>query len=150
MDDPHPRWRPKQVVRPIAVAIVRRDEQMLVMAVRNDDGQIKGWRPVGGEIEFGERSAETVAREFLEELGEPVTEPRLLSVIENLFEHHGAAGHEIVFVFDVAFRHAAAYLKERYDFFDGSRVEVATWVEIERFRSETEPLFPAGLVALLR
>jgi hypothetical protein len=43
-------WRPPPVVRPIAIGIVRRGDDLLLMAVRNDDGAIKGWRPLGGSI----------------------------------------------------------------------------------------------------
>ena len=47
-------WRPPQSVRPIAVALVYRGADVLVMAVKDDVGSIKGWRPLGGAIEFGE------------------------------------------------------------------------------------------------
>jgi 8-oxo-dGTP pyrophosphatase MutT (NUDIX family) len=47
-------------------------------------------RPIGGAIEFGERAANALQREFMEELGEVITAPKLITVIESLFEHHGA------------------------------------------------------------
>jgi hypothetical protein len=50
-------WRPPSIVRPIAVGVVRRRDELLLMAVRDDDGTLKGWRPLGGAIEFGERAA---------------------------------------------------------------------------------------------
>ena len=39
------------------------------MTVRDDQGNIKGYRPPGGGVEFGETAAEAVQREFTEELG---------------------------------------------------------------------------------
>ena len=75
-------WRPPSVVRLIAIGIVRRGDELLLMAVRSDDGAIKGYRPLGGSIEFGERAAEALKREFVEELGLAITEPVLLTVIE--------------------------------------------------------------------
>src|SRR5262245_26521423 len=96
-------WRQPQYVRPIAVALVRRGDELLLMAVHDDDGNGKGWRPLGGSIEFGERAADALKREFVEELGQAITEPTLLTVIENLYKHHGATGHEVVLVFEAAF-----------------------------------------------
>jgi ADP-ribose pyrophosphatase YjhB (NUDIX family) len=93
-------WRPPPLVRPISIGIVRRGNALLLMAVRADDESIKGWRPLGGTIEFGERASNALKRELAEELGLAVTEPRLLTVLENLYTHHGATGHEIVFVFE--------------------------------------------------
>lgn len=64
---------------------------------------MKGVRPLGGGIEFGKSARHAVIREFREELhldievrGDPV-------VMENLYVHEGAPGHEVLFVFDVAF-----------------------------------------------
>src|SRR5690349_19165979 len=107
-------WRPKPFVRPVAIGVVRRGDELLVVAVRDDDGIITGWRPLGGTIELGERAAEALRRELMEELGEPVHEPKLMSVLESLYFHHGAPGHEIVFVFETAFADAGAYRRERF------------------------------------
>jgi ADP-ribose pyrophosphatase YjhB (NUDIX family) len=102
-------WRPPQIVRPIAIGVVCHNDALLVMAVRNDDGAIKGWRPIGGTIAFGERAADALKREFVEELGETICEPIRLAVMENRYSHHGAAGHEIVFVFAAQFLDDDAY-----------------------------------------
>jgi ADP-ribose pyrophosphatase YjhB (NUDIX family) len=70
--DGHTRWRPQQAVRAIAVALVYRGSDVLVMAVKDDSGALKGWRPLGGAIEFGESAQQAVTREFLEEIGKAV------------------------------------------------------------------------------
>jgi 8-oxo-dGTP pyrophosphatase MutT (NUDIX family) len=136
-------------VRPIAVGIVRRRNELLVMAVRNDDGGIKGWRPIGGTIEFGERAAEALRREFVEELGEPIGEPKLLSVIENLYSHYGAVGHEIIFVFETAFANEEAYRRGAFVFTDGGMSVDVSWVGIEHFQTGRAQLFPTGLLQCL-
>lgn len=139
-------WRPPSVVRLIAIGIVRRGDELLLMAVRSDDGAIKGYRPLGGSIEFGERAAEALKREFVEELGLAITEPVLLTVIENLYSHHGAAGHEIVFVLEAALADESAYRSESSSYEDGGvRIDV-TWVALARFRAGEAELFPTGLL----
>lgn len=141
------RWRPAQCIRPIAIGVIRRGAELLVGAVEDDAGRIKGWRPLGGGIEPGERAAEALRRELMEELGLAIAEPRLLAVIENLFEHHGTPGHEIVFVLDTAFRDAQAYQREAFNFSDGAGLACqARWMEIARFRAGEERLFPAELI----
>ncbi len=104
-----PAWRPAKVIRPIAIGVIRRDDRLLVMAVRDDDDNLEGWRPLGGTIEFGERAADALKREFIEELDQPIEEPTPLTVLENFYLHHGTHGHEIVFAFEAAFANEEAY-----------------------------------------
>jgi ADP-ribose pyrophosphatase YjhB (NUDIX family) len=142
-------WRPPPIVRPIAIGIVRRGDDLLLMAVRNDDGAIKGYRPLGGSIEFGERAADALGREFAEELGLTISDPQLLTVIENLYVHHGAVGHEIIFVFETVLADEAAYRSERFSFEDGGVRNDVEWVALARFRTGDVELFPSGLLAYL-
>src|SRR5262245_10442951 len=93
-------WRPPQRIRVIAVALIYRGTDVLVMSVQGDGGTVKGWRALGGAIEFGESAEEAVAREFLEEIGKPVRCSKQLCVLENLYSHEGARGHEVVFAFE--------------------------------------------------
>jgi ADP-ribose pyrophosphatase YjhB (NUDIX family) len=139
-------WRPPPIVRPIAVGIVRRGDELLLMAVRTDDGTIKGWRPLGGTIEFGERAADALKREFLEEIGTAIEEPKLLSVLENLYTHHDAVGHEIVLVFDVHLADDDAYRRDGFTFVDGGVRNDVRWVACARFWAGQEQLFPDGLL----
>ena len=62
------------------------------MAVRERGGVFLGWRPLGGGVEFGERAAEAVGREFVEEIGQALVDVRLLCVLENLFVYDGSRG----------------------------------------------------------
>jgi 8-oxo-dGTP pyrophosphatase MutT (NUDIX family) len=112
-------------------------------------GAIKGWRPLGGSIEFGERAADALKREFAEEIGEAVSEPKLLSVIENLYTHHDAAGHEIVFVFETSLIDERAYAKDAFSFHDGGVHNDVRWVALTRFRSGEEQLFPDRLLGIV-
>jgi len=139
-------WRPPAIVRPIAVGVVRRGDELLMMAVKSDAGAIKGWRPLGGTIEFGERAADTLKREFAEELGVAIEEPKLLTVLENLYTHHDAVGHEIVLVFDARLADDQAYLNDSFTFDDGGVRNEVRWIALAQFRAGRETLFPAGLL----
>jgi ADP-ribose pyrophosphatase YjhB (NUDIX family) len=142
-------WRPPSIVRPIAVGVVRRGEELLLMAVQDDDGEIKGWRPLGGTIEFGERAADALAREFAEELGLAIAEPELLTVLENHYSHHGVSGHEIVFVFETRFIDHAHYDHEEFTFEDGGVRNEARWIALTDFLHGETELFPVGLLERL-
>jgi ADP-ribose pyrophosphatase YjhB (NUDIX family) len=138
------------MVRPIAVGVIRRGDELLLMAAKSDDGIIKGWRPLGGTIEFGERAADALRREFAEELGVVIKEPKLLTVLESLYTHHDTAGHEIVFVFDTRPADENAYRKDSFAFDDGGVYNEVRWVALARFKSGQDSLFPAGLLDLVQ
>ena len=85
-------WRPPQRIRPIAIARGRRGGELLCMAVREDEGRLKGWRPPGGGIDFGELALDTIQREFIEEFGLVLTDIGLISILKNIFCARGSAG----------------------------------------------------------
>jgi ADP-ribose pyrophosphatase YjhB (NUDIX family) len=133
----------------VSVGLLRRGGELLLMAVRDDSGALKGWRPLGGTIEFGERAATALARELREEIGETISEPRLLTVLENLYDHHGSPGHEIVFVFEAAFVDDQAYQRPSFAFVDQGVRNDVEWVDLARLKSGREKLFPDGLLQAL-
>jgi len=116
------------------------------MAVRDDRGSVVGWRPVGGTIEFGEPAADALRREFWEELGEDICDLQILCVLENLYTHNGAPGHEIVFVFSATFVDTAAYRREMYEFVDGTIRNEVKWVDTSEFLDGSQELFPGELI----
>lgn len=143
-------WRPAAHVRPLAVGIFQRDGQILCGPVHNDDGTIKGWRPLGGAIGFGERAAEALTREIREESEQEITDIRPLGVLENLFEHEGMAGHEIVFVLAARFTNETLYEADQLAFREGDGPEMtAKWVSLDKARAGRMQLFPDGLADLL-
>jgi 8-oxo-dGTP pyrophosphatase MutT (NUDIX family) len=149
MGAPTAMWRPRQSIRSIALGVIWRGDELLLMAVRSDDGSLKGWRPLGGGIEFGERAAEALRRELIEELGEPVSEPRFLATLENIYDHHGVTGHEIVFMFETNFIDPSAYHKPQLGFSDGGVHNDAAWVSFASLSLGSAAHYPAGLLELL-
>lgn len=143
-------WRPRPAVRAIAIAIFRREDHILAGPVYDDDGQIKGWRPLGGGIEFGERAADTLVRELHEETGQKICNIHQIGVLENLFDHHGQTGHEIVLVFEARFAQAAIYTADQLSYKEQGGVEMhAKWVSLSKARAGRVALYPDGLAALL-
>ena len=143
-------WRPPNSIRPKVIGIAQHQNNLLVCEVLDDQGNLKGWCPLGGGIEFGETAAEALKREIFEELecsihisGDPIT-------YENIFEHHGFKGHEIILAFSIDFNNPEIYEKKRFQIReDKGTLHWVEWVEIERFYSEKEILFPEALLSKL-
>ena len=94
---------PPRIVRPIALAIIRHRDRLLVF--RGED-RLKPevfYRPLGGGIEFGETAESAVRREIREEIGAELTNVRLIGALENLFTLNGGPGHEIALLFEAEF-----------------------------------------------
>ncbi|PIS99360.1 DNA mismatch repair protein MutT [Bradyrhizobium nitroreducens] len=144
-------WRPHPHIRVVAIGLQWRDGRLLAAEVRDDTGRIKGVRPLGGEIEFGESWRAALVREFNEELGIDVTITSEPVVLENIFVHEGSTGHEVVFVAEVAFPEGAFAGRDRIDFCeDNGEQIVARWFDLADLDVDGGPsLYPTGLKALL-
>jgi ADP-ribose pyrophosphatase YjhB (NUDIX family) len=108
-----------------------------------DSSNPRAW--LGGHVEFGEHAADTIHREFGEEIGQQLTGVRLLGVLENIFPWQGGTEHEVVFIFSAALADEAAYEIEEQVIADdtGSRV---IW---RAPGTVSPPLYPAGLTELI-
>ena len=58
---------------------------------------------LGGRMEIGESSEETVKREYKEELGKDVEIKEYIATIENFFEIEKKKYHEIMFIYKLEF-----------------------------------------------
>src|SRR5215469_1724639 len=118
------------------MALIRRPRDgALLVSEYTDPALAPIHRPLGGHVEFGEYALDTVHREFLEEIGQNLTEVRLLGV------------HEIVFMFAGALADPAAYeIPEQYIL---DEVESPTRVIWRPPGAAGPPLYPAGAELLL-
>jgi ADP-ribose pyrophosphatase YjhB (NUDIX family) len=134
----------------IAVGVARRAGDILVFEAYDAVKRERFHRPLGGGVEFGERSEDAVTRELLEETGFSATIDRRLGVLETLFWYEGERHHEVCFVYEVSFDDAAAYERDEFDFverIDDADVAVrAIWVSPAELDA---PLYPEGLAELL-
>ena len=134
---------PVQVVKAMAVIQRPRDSALLVSEAA---GPRPFHRPLGGHVEFGEHAIDTIHRELVEEIGQRLTEVRLLGVLENIFQWQGATQHEIVFIFRAAFADPAAYEIETQTIRD--ELDGADRVIWRPAGASEPPLYPVGLAGL--
>jgi len=136
-------------IRPIAICIFRREDQILVAEWRDPGKDQFFYRPLGGAIEFGERGQQTVERELMEELGAEVADLRYMATLENIFVHNGQQGHEIVLLYEGNLVDCALYEVEAIDGHDDGDVPLkAVWKRLDFF-GPSAPLYPDGLPELL-
>ncbi|MBY5648289.1 NUDIX domain-containing protein [Rhizobium leguminosarum] len=143
-------WPPSQQIRVKVIGLAWRKDQLLAAEVEDDGGRIKGVRPLGGAIEFGESREEALHREFREELETDIRIVGPWHLLENIYEHHGAIGHEFIFVADIELTDASLYERDeiRYSELDETAA-TARWFGRDSLRDAGIDLYPTGLDRLL-
>jgi ADP-ribose pyrophosphatase YjhB (NUDIX family) len=135
----------RPVIKIKAFALIRRDAEILVEEVL-EEGVVKGYRPLGGTVEFGELSQNTLKREFIEELNAEILVGDLVCVSEEVFEYNGMPGHEQAFIYEASFVDESLYQENeitRIDTVHGMTVK-AIWINPDAVSDDT-PLFPSDL-----
>jgi 8-oxo-dGTP pyrophosphatase MutT (NUDIX family) len=149
-------WRPSDRIRVIVIGLVWNDRRLLAAEVTTDAGVVKGVRPLGGSIEFGETRETALRREFMEELGVEIEIVGPWHGLENIYEHEGQMGHEIVLAADVVLKDASLYQKERISFTednldaDHQAWHQAGWFDPETLAEKGIALYPTSLADVLR
>lgn len=134
-------------IRPLVLGVFRRGSQILVGRATDPVKEEAFFRPVGGEIEFGELAVDALRREMREELRAEITEPERLGVLENVFTYDGRPGHEIVVVFRARFVDPSFYELDEIPIFEDVWEGRATWLDLRE--PIDAPLYPEGLLELL-
>lgn len=141
-----PIWRPANTIRVKALALIWQDDALLLSDVYDDAGRANGMRPLGGTIEFGEPWRDALQREFLEELGARLTLLDNYFVLENLYEHHGVPGHEVIFLCHAHFADSSFYRRDSFAFEESDETDgLAKWVSLAELEAKGLELYPAGL-----
>jgi ADP-ribose pyrophosphatase YjhB (NUDIX family) len=137
------------LIRVISICVFRDGDRILVCEGIDAVNQQHYARPLGGGIERGETSQQALVREIREELAQEMTDVRLLGVLENIFECDGAAGHEIVFVYDGKFQDETMYDLAELPMNEPGWRWPPRWQSLDFF-GPTCRLVPDGLSALLQ
>jgi len=140
-------WRPHQGIRVKAIGLLWNGPRLLVAEVENDRGDIKGVRPLGGTVEFGETWQTALKREFHEELGVEIHVSDTPLVLENIYHHEGQMGHEIIFAAKVLPADPQSLPQEPITFTeDNGAVCTARWYDLDESRKGGPELYPSGLL----
>lgn len=139
-----------QCIRPLALCVFHHNGKILVNQAYDKVKEQHFFRPIGGGIEFGELSAQTVVREVREELGVAISGVRLLGTLESLFMYDGTQGHEIVQIYDADFDDSSLYQQPHLNGHETDGMAfTASWHDSSSFTHQA-PLVPVGLYELLK
>jgi 8-oxo-dGTP pyrophosphatase MutT (NUDIX family) len=139
-------------IRPLAICIFRKNDRILVAEGYDPVKHEHFYRPLGGGIEFGEYSEQTIRRELMEEIGAEVCELKYLGTLENVYVFNGTPGHEIIRIYDGVLKNAELYEMPEII---GREMDIdvtfrAVWKTIDEFGAGKSILYPTGLLELLK
>ena len=137
-------------IRAIAIVVFRRGDGAILVAPGFD--RVKDqrfYRPLGGEIEFGELAEDAARREIREELGAEMDDVRFVGVFENIFTFLGHDGHEHVWVYEASFVDSSFTERDVVYAIEGDATFEVHWVPLRRFIEREVPLYPDGLLDVL-
>lgn len=125
-----------------SLCIVKHGNRLLVS--RDPDKVKKDYyfRPLGGSVDFRERSDQTVKREFMEELGVTLINLKYLGAMENIFTMNGEDCHEIDFIYEGDTKEKGIYDRQEIEFIEGGKKALAMWVDYDEFASGKLRLVP--------
>src|SRR6478609_4883390 len=107
-------WTPSPGIAVKVIGLAWRGAELLVAEVEESDGRVKGVRPLGGSIEFGETREQALKREFVEELRCEVEVTGPWRTFENIYQHEGSTGHEFIFAATIRLGDADLYRRDRF------------------------------------
>lgn len=139
-------------IRPIAICVFLQNHKILVSEGYDPVKVETFYRPLGGGIEFGESSKETICREIMEEINVQVKQEslRYLGAVENIFMFNGSPGHEIVMVYNGELKKMELYQQEVIVGREANGEEIrAVWKDLDEFMRGKSILYPTGLVEML-
>lgn len=128
-----------------ASVVIIHDDKVLVHRNINSNH----YALVGGRVQLGEDSIETVKREIKEKMGKEIEIIGYISTIENFFTMNGKKYHEIEFV------HLAEFKEERDKLIQDTikNIEGKDYLQyewIERKKIDQVPLMPVKIQSILK
>jgi hypothetical protein len=116
-----------------------------------DGKELKGYRPLGGGVEFQEKAAFGLKREIMEELSEDIIIKNRFMATEELFTYGGKSAHEIALIYECSFVNKSLYQHDkivRTDTLHGIPIH-AEWLDPFNL-PDGLPLFPNDLFNKLK
>lgn len=141
-------YRPKQVQRLAAYALVRRTDSVLLTRISSRGHHVGVWTLPGGGIDHGEHPQAAVAREVAEECGLECTVGRIIAVDDLAVHGTGPNGRDEDFHgVHLVFAAEVADGEPRVVETDGTTDEVA-WIPVADITSGAVPVLDVVRVAL--
>lgn len=131
-----------------AFGIAIHHDRLLVQEYHTGDETY--YRPLGGSIELGEKSAHTVIREFQEELHTEVEITNYLGCLENIFHLDGEIGHEIIQLYSLRLLDMSLYEIEILNIQDEQTASYAKWIPMTAFIQKEKALYPDGILKYIQ
>lgn len=128
----------------------RKQDEILVFEDYDEVKQQFYYRPIGGTVEFGEKTRDTLKREVMEETGEHIVIEELLLITENIFTLNGKPFHEIVYIYKGNF--IVEKIKAQNEFWitesNGEKIK-CKWIDKARFSDNSLFLVPEALLSII-
>jgi ADP-ribose pyrophosphatase YjhB (NUDIX family) len=130
--------------RIITLGIIKNNDKILLECGYDKVRDLHFYRPLGGGVEFMERSEEALMREFMEELKEKINVKKCVGFVENIFHFEGDPGHELVILHEAEFDNKDLYESEKIIGFedDSQREIIAEWISLEDIKAGKFTVFP--------
>ncbi len=132
-------------IRPIVLGIAKRNNKILVGKGYDRVKKQEFYRPLGGGIEFQEKSVDALKREYKEELDIDIIVKDFCGVVENIFSFEGKNAHEIILFYNIKIKEED--YKEKYHVIDDDTD--AYWIDIDDFKSKKKILYPTEIIDYL-
>jgi 8-oxo-dGTP pyrophosphatase MutT (NUDIX family) len=124
--------------------------RLLAFEVTDDAGRLRGVRPLGGSIEYGETREEALQREFREELNTEIAITGDWSVFESLYKKGEEIRHEFLFAAPIRLLDRQIPLEGEATYLEGDgSLCRARWFEIAALARGEPVLFPDALLPFL-
>ncbi len=136
-------------IRPLVICVFKNDNKFLAALGTDTVKKNEFYRPLGGRIEFGERSEDALRREIIEEIGQEIENVKYLGTLENIFTYNGKSCHELVLVYNAEFVNEELYEMTEIDVDEENIWYKAHWISVEDCKSGKVKVYPTGLLELL-
>lgn len=104
---------------------------------------------IGGRVEIGENSADTVKREISEELGKDIQITGYIATIENFFQTKNSKYHEIMFVHKIEFiNEEDRKIEHTLNNIEGKDYLQYEWLDLNKI--DEYPLYPKAIKDILK
>ena len=104
---------------------------------------------IGGRIEIGESSEDTIKREMMEELKKEIEITGYVGTIENFFEMGGKKYHEIMFIYKAEFeKDEDKIIEENLKNCEGNDFLKYEWLEIDKI--DDYPIKPKSIKSIIK